>query len=168
MSFADDALRTAVLKTLADDVGDAIKGGKTGLLGVMQEAGIEKLAARLPDGTKVASLPVVGGEETPRVTDPAALLAWVTANRPDQTEVVVRSSYIESLLKEAKLAGRALDRKSGDIIPGITFEPTTAYVKVDFTEGDIDGREHVRRAWRSGAVSLPSVLALPAPESEAS
>jgi hypothetical protein len=168
VSIAGDALRTAVLKTLADDVGDTIKGGKASLLGAMQEADIEKMAARLPDGTKAASLTVVGGEQSPRVTDPAALLAWVQANRPDQAEVIVRPSYVESVLKAAKLAGRALDRKSGDVIPGISFEPTTAYVKVDFTEGDIDGREHIRRAWRSGAVSLPSVLALPAPESEAS
>jgi hypothetical protein len=168
MTIADDALRTAVLKTLADDVGDTIKGGKAGLLGAMQDQGIEKMAARLPDGTKAASLTVVGGEESPRVADPAALLAWVQANRPDQTEVIVRPSYVEAVLNDARKAGRPLDRKSGDVIPGIAFEPTTAYVKVDFATGDIDGREHVRRAWRSGAVSLPSVLALPAPESEAS
>ena len=162
MSIAEDALRTAVLKTLADDVGDAITGGKKSLLGVMQDTGIEKMAARLPDGTKVASLPVVGGEPAPRVTDPAAFEAWVREHRPDQTEVIVRPSYIESVLSEAKKAGRALDRKSGDVIPGITFEPTTAYVKVDFATGDIDGREHIRRAWRDGVVSIPSALALPA------
>lgn len=162
MSLAEDALRTAVLKTLADDVGDAIQGGKKSLLGVMQDSGIEKLAARLPDGTKVASLPVVGGEPAPRVTDRAAFEKWVKENRPDQTEVIVRPSYIEAVLKEAKTAGRAVDRKTGDLIPGIEFEPTTAYVKVDFTAGDIDGREHIRRAWRDGAVSIPSALALPA------
>lgn len=162
MSHAEDALRTAVLKTLADEVGAAMTGGKASLLKVMQDERIEKLGAYLPDGTKVASLPVVGGEDAPRVTDPAAFEAWVKANHPDQTEVIVRPGYTEAVLKAAKLAGRALDRQTGDVIPGITFEPTTAYVKVDFATGDIDGREHIRRAWRNGAVSLPSVLALPA------
>lgn len=162
MTAKEDALRTAVLKTLADDVGDTITGGKASLLSVMQDGDIEKLAARLPDGTKVASLTVVGGESSPRVTDMAALLAWVQKNRPGETEVIVRKSYIEHVLTEAKKAGRAMDRGSGETIPGIEFGDTTAYVKVDFVAGDTDGRELVRRAWRDGTVSIPAVLGLPA------
>jgi hypothetical protein len=164
VSLADDALRTAVLKTVADDIGDAITTGKDGLRTVMQDTGIEKLAARLPDGTKVASLPLVGGEPSPRITDVAAFEAWVKANRPDETEVIIRDSYKNAVLAAAKTAGRAVDPASGEVIPGITFEPTTPYVKVDFAAGDIGGREHIRRAWRDGVISLPQVLELPAGE----
>jgi hypothetical protein len=161
MTARDDALRTAVLKTLADDIGDAITTGKGGLLEYMQAEGIEKLAARLPDGTRVASLPVAGGEPSPRITDVAAFEAWVKANHPGETEVIIRDSYKKAVLADAKKAGRAVDRTSGDVIPGITFEATTAYVKVDFAAGDPDGRELIRRAWRDGVIELPAMVELP-------
>lgn len=162
-----EALRTAVLKTLSDDVGEAITSGKRSLLAAMLAADSEKTAARLPDGTKVASLPVVAPSSSPRVTDVAAFEAWVCAAHPNETEVVVRDSFRKKCLDDAKKAGRALDRASGETIPGITFEPTTPYVKVDFATGDRGGRELIRRAWRDGVISLPDVLdglALPAGE----
>jgi hypothetical protein len=164
MSLREDALKVAVLKTLGDDVGDSLTGRKKDLLDELQAIGAERLSVRLPDGTKVASLPVVGGESSPRITDVAAFEEWVKKHRPDETMIVIRASYKEAVLKAAKVAGRAVDRKTGDVIPGITFEPTSPYVKVDFAAGDVDGRELIRRAWRNGTVSLPEVLALEAPE----
>ena len=164
MSLSEDALKAVVLKTLGDDVGDALTGRKADLLKELQAIGVERLGVRLPDGTKVASLPVVGRESSPRITNVAAFEEWVKANRPDETIVIIRDSYKQAVLKAAKVAGRAVDRKTGDVIPGITFEATTPYVKVDFAGGDVDGRELIRRAWRNGTVSLPEVLALPAPE----
>ncbi len=162
--LGDDALRTAVLKTLSDDIGDTITGGKAGLRDAMTEAGAEKAPARLPDGTKVASVLLVGGEPAPRITDPAAFEAWVRQNRPDETEVIVRESYRKAVLEDARKAGRAVDRATGDIVPGISFERTTPYLRVVFTTGDTGGRELIRRAWRDGVIDLPKVLELPAGE----
>jgi hypothetical protein len=163
MSFGDDALSAAILKALADAVGTELSGTKTGLVEDMQAAGVEKVAARLPDGTKVASLPLMGGEDVPKVTDPAALLAWVRANHPGEIVESVRESYVEAVLAAAKKAGRALDRETGDVIPGITFEPTTPFVKVEFTTGDLGGRDLIRRAHQRGELDmLAPALALPA------
>jgi hypothetical protein len=161
-ALGQDALRAAVLKTLADDVGDAITATKDGIRDALAEGDIERLAVRLPDGRKVATIPLCGGEESPRITDPAAFLAWVKQAHPTEIEETVREGYRRKLLDDAKKAGRPVDKVTGKTIPGITFEPTTAYVKVDFIDGDIAGREHIRRAWRDGAISLPDVLALPA------
>lgn len=160
------ALRIATLKTLSDAVSGPLTGGKADLLAEMRAGDIEKVTARLPDGTKVASLPVCGGEPSPRVTDHAAFLKWVLANRPGEIEQVVRDSYVKAVLAEAKRAGRPVDPKSGEIIPGIEFAPTTPYVSVNFTKDGIGGRELIARAWRDGAISLPELLALPAGESE--
>lgn len=161
--FAAAALRAAILKTVADDVEAVLAPGKDAVRDEMVDAGVEKIGATLPDGTKVASLSLCGGESAPRVTDPAAFQAWVEANRPGEIVSSVRESYVKAVLDEAKKAGRAVDRASGEVIPGITFGPTTPYVRLTFTRGDLDGRELIRRAHRRGDLNmLDSVLALPA------
>lgn len=162
MNAPDTALRTAVLKTLADDIGGAITADKESLRESMTATGSEKTGARLPDGTKVASLSLAGGELAPRITDPAAFRAWVERCHPGELETVIRDSFMQAVLSDAKKAGRALDRASGEVIPGVTFEPTTPYIRVTFTKGDLDGRELIRRAWRDGVIELPAMLALPA------
>lgn len=162
MSLPDESLRAAVLKTLADDIETAIKGGKTGLKEVMTGLGIKSLTARLPDGREVATLTLAGGNETPKITDEGRFLAWVQKAHPTETEVIVRPDYAKNLLEQMAKAGRPVDPRTGETVPGVEFEATTAYVAVSFAKGDIDGREHVRRAHRDGVITLPDLLALPA------
>lgn len=168
MSLPDDVLRDAVLKTLADDVLDALKGSRTALRNVMETLKIRSLTAELPDGTKVAILSLGGGDDKPRITDPARFLAWVREAHPAETETVVRDSYRETLLRDMAKAGRAVDPKTGELVPGIEFEKTGTYVTPSFSKTGPGGREMIRRAWRDGKVSpldglgLPAVAAAPA------
>lgn len=164
MSLPDESLRAAVLKTLADDIEAAIKDGKGGLKAVMTEQRIKSLSAVLPDGREVATLTLAGGKPSPRITDPGKFLAWVQKAHPTETEVIVRPDYAKTLLEQMAAAGRAVDPRSGEVVPGVEFEATTPYVTVTFTKGDVDGREYVRRAHRDGVVALPDLLALPAGE----
>jgi hypothetical protein len=165
VSRAQDALRAAILKTLADDVGDEITAVKASVVEALQEADIERMSVRLPDGTKVASMPLVGGEEGPRITDPVKFIAWVKQAHPSAIEETVRDGYKKQLMDAMRKAGRPVDPATGEMVPGVAFLPTTKYTRVDFTDGDISGRERIRRAWRDGVISLPEVLgavALPA------
>jgi hypothetical protein len=161
MSLADDALRDAILKTLADDVEEAITKGRDSLKTAMAAGKIKSLSCELPDGTPVATLTLAGGRRAPRVVNEAKFLAWVQAEHPTEVETVVRKGYTETLLKEITQAGRAVDPKTGNAVDGVEFRDTTAYVTPSFAKGDIPGREHIRRAWRDGAISLPSLLGLP-------
>ena len=162
MSLPDDALRTAVLKTLADDVEAALKDGKTVLEALMDGMGVKSLTAKLPDGTEVGTVTRAGGKTSPRITDPGKFLAWVSEVHPSETEVVVRDGYRKVLLESMAKAGRAVDPHTGEAVPGVEFAETTAYLSVTFARGDVPGREHIRRAWRDGVISVPDMLALPA------
>jgi hypothetical protein len=167
MSLADDALRDVVMKTLADDIEEAIKKGRSDLGPGMRAQKIKTLIAELPDGTEVATLSYVGSRDAPRITDPAKFLAWVAANRPGEIETRVRESYQEALLKAISAAGRPVDPQTGEVVPGVEFGPTTPYVTPSFAKGETPGRERIRQAWRAGDIDLREMLALPAAEGDA-
>jgi hypothetical protein len=167
VSLAEDALRDAVLKTLADDVEAAITEGRDSLKAAMAAGKIKSLSAELPDGTPVATLSLAGGKKAPRVTSPAKFLAWVMAEHPTEVETVVREDYRKTLLDAIAKAGRVVDPRTGAPVDGVEFCDTTPYVTPSFAKGDITGREHIRRAWRDGAISLPSLLGLPGGNGEA-
>jgi hypothetical protein len=161
VSLPEDALRDVTLKTLADDVTEAITAGRAVLKAVMAEQGIKSLSAKLPDGTPVATLTLAGGNSTPRITDEAKFLAWVAEVHPTETETIVRPGYTEALLKAMKETGRAVDPKTGEVVPGVEFADTKPYITPSFSKTGVGGRELIRRAWRDGAISLPSLLELP-------
>ena len=160
----EDALRTAILKVLADDVMTALNGGKAELEGLMEGLGVRSLTAKLPDGTGVATLTRAGGKTAPRITSPAKFLAWVQEAHPAEVEPVVRDGYRTSLLAAMAKAGRPVDPATGEAVPGVEMATGSPYVSVKFASGDVPGRELVRRAWRDGAISLPSLLELPVGE----
>ena len=164
MSLADDALRDAILKTLADDVEEALKKSRDSLRAAMAAGKIKSLSAELPDGTPVATVTLAGGKKAPRVTNEAKFLAWVTAEHPTEVEVVVRKDYQKTLLDGIAQAGRVVDPRTGGPVDGVEFCDTTQYVTPSFARGDIPGRERIRRAWRDGVISVPDALALPAPQ----
>ena len=82
----------------------------------MAEEGITGLAARLPDGTKVASLPYVGGEDRAQVVDEAALVAWMETNRPGEIVKNVRKETLKAVLDAANAdrPGRRSSDRRGD------------------------------------------------------
>lgn len=166
-TLPQDTLRAAVLKALSNEVGTEIKTGKAGLRPVMDALDIDTLGARLPDGTRVAKVRRAGGGTTAQVTDEAAFLRWVIANRPGEIVQAVRESYRKALLEAAAKAGpdaadkkgRPLDPETGEPVDGIGFAAGTAYLTVNFEPG---GEDAIRAAWQSGRLSLDAMLALPA------
>jgi hypothetical protein len=167
MGLPEDALCDVTLKTLADDVEMAIRDGRTVLKEVMNGQGIKSLSAKLPDGTPVATLSYVAGTPSPRITDPAKFLAWVQEAHPTETEVIVRPGYTETLLKAMKDSGRAVDPRTGEVVPGVEFSRGEPYIRPTFTRTGPGGKELIRRAWRDGAIQIPSLLGLPAGNGDA-
>jgi hypothetical protein len=163
VSLPSDARRIAALKVLIDDISQTLTEAKAALLEVMAEHAITGVAARLPDGTKAAHLPYAGGETRAQVTDEAALVAWMELNRPGELVKTVRPDTVKAILAAANAQGQAVDKASGEAIPGIGFAPTTPYTQVNFTHGKEpgeDGRELIRRAWRTGELQITELLAL--------
>lgn len=145
------ALQVAVLKVLADAITERITVLKEDVKGTFADTGADRTVAELPDGTRAATVSLDGaGRQSASVTDPGALLDWVTAHHPDETETVIRGSYLEKLLDTAKAEGRAIDPLTGELVPGITVKDRTPFISVRFKPG---GREAIIAAWRAGQLT---------------
>lgn len=130
MTLADLALREAVLKTLADAIGDDLKAVKQEMSKALEASGATQAAAVLPDGTKVGTSSLSVPRLTARVVDEAAFVGWVASHAPAETVVTVRDAYRKSLLAQLAAGGVAevADPETGEIVhvPGVeivTGEP---------------------------------------------
>lgn len=166
-SLPRDALGAAVLKTLAEEVKAAADGGKNSLLGIMGELKIKSLVAELPDGTQVATVTRAGGGTRPKVKDPDKFRAWVAGSHPDEIVTTVRDTYARALLDSIAGTGNAVDPDTGEVVPGVEFESGNPYLLITFAKGETGGQELIRRAWRTGQISLDSLLAIEGGEPDA-
>jgi hypothetical protein len=129
------AVRVAALKALYDKVREAYNAARSDALGALSPG--DRLHAALPDGADIGTVAVVGGRTSAKVTNPAALLEWVTVNAPDEVEHVarVRESYVGALLSRCEnVDGAAMHAKTGELLPGVRFETGDPYTRVTQTE----------------------------------
>lgn len=160
MNLRAAALKPAVLKVLGDAIAEAIATAKQAVRDGFNETGASQTVAALPDGTKVATVSLAGeGKKSASVTSPRALLAWVLAHHPGETETIIRDSYLKKLLETAKAEGRAIDPATGELVPGITVGDASPYVSVRFKTG---GREAIIAAWQRGELTDIDLVAPPA------
>lgn len=157
-TLPQDTLRAAVLKALVKVITSSADDGKAALKDVMDALEIDSLAARLPDGTKVANLNRAGGNTSARVTDEGKFLAWVLENRPGEVVQEVRDSYRKHLLEAMDKARALVDPETGEVVPGVEFVPGKDWLTVNFKPG---GEDAIKAAWQSGRLSLDAMLALP-------
>jgi hypothetical protein len=163
-TLPQDTLRAAVLKALQKVIASTADDGRALLKDVMDALEIDSLAARLPDGTKVATLNRAGGNTSARVTDEGKFFAWVQENRPGEVVTSVRDSYRKALLEAMDKAHELIDPETGEVVPGVEFVTGKEWLTVRFQPG---GEEAIKAAWRSGRLSLDAMLALPEGESDA-
>jgi hypothetical protein len=157
-TLPQDTLRAAVLKALLKVVAGSADDAKAGLKDVMDALEIDSLAAKLPDGTKVAALNRAGGNTAARVTDEGKFFAWVEQNRPGELVTSVRDSYRKALLEALDKAGALVDPETGEVVPGVEFVTGKDWLTVNFKPG---GEEAIKQAWQSGRLSLDAMLSLP-------
>lgn len=152
----------AVLKALADAIGDRLKAVR----GEMQAAldatgGVRQVAATLPDGTEVAKISLTDPKPEATITDRDAFLDWVREHAPSEVsrrvEVIteVRPAYTTALLAEMTAAGRPeiCDKETGvvETVPGVEVRATRARGhSVRFGK---TGKADIGEAWRSGVLT---------------
>lgn len=93
----------------------------------------ERLAAKLPDGTRIGAVSWRQGSVTARVEDEAAALAWCLKEHPEEIMQAVRPAFLANLLDLAKKAGYGYDPTTGQALdwikvgtgaPGVTVTTT--------------------------------------------
>ncbi|MDT0270619.1 hypothetical protein RM844_30535 [Streptomyces sp. DSM 44915] len=173
MKLSDLALEEAALKTLADTVTERLKDVRAAMQCELDDVGVGQVEARLPDGTKVATISRTSPKPAAAVTDAEKFLAWVRETYPPEvvSRVVteVRTAFATRLLKEMTAAGVAqvCDTETGEVhdVPGVEIRATRA---ASHSVRPVDGgREAIAEAWRSGALAhlaIPQITGQPAGE----
>lgn len=158
------ALEEAALKTLVDAVMDRLKAVKVSMQEALVADGIGKVDAKLPDGTKVATISRSDAKPAAVVTDDDAFLGWVRENSAHNitSKVVteVRPAYRAALLAEMTAAGVAewVDQETGVIhdIPGVEVRATRSLTHS--VRPITGGREAIAEAWRTGRLDHLNLL----------
>lgn len=168
------AREEATLKALADVVTDRLKAVRAETQAALDEAegqtGTRQVAAKLPDGTPIATISLTDPKPEAKVTDADAFQAWVMEAFPGEIErrfvAEVRSAFLAKVLDEMTAAGvaRVVDKETGELhdVPGVEVRATRSRNhSLRFKPG---GREDVAAAWRAGTLSLPGVIGAAAVE----
>ncbi|HEX5568490.1 MAG TPA: hypothetical protein VFY14_16460 [Streptomyces sp.] len=166
MNLKDQATRVAVLRVLRDVVEAQYQATRRevldGLRAARAEFALKSMRVTLPDGTPIATITLIDPKPAVVVADEKAFTTWVVENHPGEVETLVRvrSSWQKQFI--AQLAARpepVTDPHTGEVIPGLEAVPAPA--PRSFSLRPVPGgTEQVARAWRTGEVDLPRLLAL--------
>ncbi|GAA2732103.1 hypothetical protein [Streptomyces nogalater] len=158
-NFKQQILEEAVLTVLSAQVADTLKKHRVGTQTTLEDFDLEKVAVRLPNGIKVASISAVNPDPKPEVDDEDAFTEFVAEHAPDEvitrTVIVteVRPAYREQLLQAMAKRGAAevVSSDGGEIleVPGVVMKEGTRTHSVRFEGGDA-GRKAVAAAWAAG------------------
>lgn len=162
MSAKDDAARVTFLSAIAETVDAELKAAKAAFASAREAEGIKTITASLPSGEAVSTITWVTPGPKAVVTDPAAFLEWVKANRPEHVErrfvSEVRPAFAKALLDEMAAAGvaRWCDRETGELheVPGVVLQGRAAYQRLTFEK---TGHAGIAEAWRTGRLQIPGL-----------
>lgn len=179
MSLKDTARTVAVLSTLADAIGDQLKGAKkeleTGLRTAKAETGTQKISVSLDDdkgqSKDIGTVSLVQPKAAAAVTDSEAFTAWVVETITTEVErkfvTSVKPAFQKKLLAEVTAAGVAewADPETGVIhqVPGVAIQGRAAYTRMTVPD---EGKAAIAEAWREGRLgtAVPAAIAAPAIE----
>lgn len=158
MKLSEAAARSAVLKTLLDEVKAAYEQSRKEVHAAMVEQGAERVAAALPDGTKVAQIVLSQPRESIGIDD-RAFLEWVRENHEGELvipPVTVRSSFRAAVLGQLTIVrGEVVDTKTGQVIEWAHVNPAgEPYPTTKLVTG---GKEAILAAWNDGTISLDAL-----------
>lgn len=168
MDMQQLALQEAALKSLADKIGEQLKATRAAMQEAMDTSGASRVAATLPDGTKVGTISATEPKPAAIVVDEEKFRAWVREHSPANhvSRVVheVRPAYQAALLAEMTAAGVAewADRETGEVfeVPGVEIKATRARGhSVRLADG---GADLIGEAWRTGALAHLDLLQITA------
>ncbi|MFE0877285.1 hypothetical protein ACFW4X_20920 [Streptomyces smyrnaeus] len=164
--------REAVLKALLDEVKEAYEEARTDVQHLLDQqekaTGARQFAAALPDGTKVGTVSLSGGDPAAQIVDEDAFTEWAREAYPAEavTRIVktVNAAFTAKLLEEMTAAGVAADPATGEAVPGVEIKATRRRShSVRFSPKSKTnpggGRALVGEAWRRGELAS---LVLPA------
>lgn len=158
MTTRDSATLLLLQQVVSRKIGEQHAQTRTAALVDFDTVGVRDIG--LIGDEPIGSVQLNKGATTARITDPAALLAWVAEHLPEQIEAIpattrVRSACLTALLAEAKAKGVAVS-KHGEPIPGIDVGTADPTLQVKPSE---DAADVIARAFAEGRIDLGDLSA---------
>lgn len=158
MTPRDLAAALALTTVIADAAKERKDEIRAALAWALDDVGADSVRAELPDGTRVAKSALVTPETKPTIDDDDAFLDWVESTRPGEIVKSIRDSYKRAVFDRLAPTpdGLAIDRETGEVIPGVRYKTGTApYVSTRFEK---EGRAAIVAAIRDGVITPAAVL----------
>lgn len=168
MDMKELALAEAALATLASAIKDQLADVREQMQKQLDESGASRIDAKLPDGTKVATVSRTESKPKAVVTDEPTLRAWVREHAPEEvsTRLVteIRPAYLTALLSELTSRGtvEAVDKSTGEMVEVPGVEIVTPRATTHSCRTAKGGPEAIAEAWRTGTLAhldLPQLTA---------
>ncbi|MFE3169294.1 hypothetical protein [Streptomyces sp. NPDC059224] len=163
------AREEATLKALADAVTDRLKQVRAETQAALdtaeEQTGTRQVAAKLDDGTPIATISLTDPKPEAKVTDAEAFQAWVMEAYPDEIArrfvAEVRPAFADKVLAEMTAAGvaRVVDTATGEMhdVPGVEVKATRS--RNHSLRFKPTGRDDIARAWQAGRLVVPGFSA---------
>jgi hypothetical protein len=166
----EDARDLAALKELKELVDEAYAAKyaavKAGMFAAEEFTGTQKISAALPDGAKVGTVSITGGDKVAVVTDEKALLEWAVVHAPTEVErrevtvTQIRPAYVKRILAEATSTQApeidVVDEATWEIVkrrvPGVEIRTQAKGIRYTRVKG---AHELITQAWQRGVLPLP-------------
>lgn len=115
-----------------------------------EKAGIEKRAVKHPvTGERIASWTVPVPKPGPKVTDPDALVEYLSEHRPELTETVLTRDAHKALAADCAKGddGTLYDPQTGEAVPGVKISVSApTYIRASYDGGKARQEQIVREA----------------------
>lgn len=129
-SIQDLARAATAAKLVSDVVTDMAAADRAELQERMASDSMDSLTVKADNGSDLGKITYTPGAVKAEITDEAAFMAWVKANRPDQLRTIVDTEFRKAVVKKAAAEGDAFDPETGEVIPGITVSRSREYISV--------------------------------------
>lgn len=117
-------------KVIGDHLKTLAEGDRETLRELLAVEDVDRMTIRADDGTELGKITRTGRTPKASITDEAAFMAWVKANRPDQIRTIVDTEYRRAVIKRAAADGIAADPETGEVIPGIEVGESEGGIRV--------------------------------------
>ncbi len=122
----------------------------------LEEVGADSAKAAL-EGEEIAKVSLVQPRTSPEVIYEKAFVDWVKSHYEFEIVESVRESFRKHVMDSVEnVDGKAIYKRTGEVLDFITFNSRDAYIATRFLDG---GREVLTEAFRAGTLSPNSAMA---------
>ncbi len=156
MNLRELAIQLSAITLIADAAKEAKDRLRGEFMAALEEVGADSAKAAL-EGEEIAKVSLIQPRIAAEVLNEKAFVQWVKDNYEFEIVETVRESFKKHVMDSVEnVDGKAIYKRTGEVLDFISFNSRDAYVSTRFSNG---GREVLTHAFRTGALTPTAVMA---------